>query len=447
MPSAATGVLLAAGLGAGICWSYLAVRLLSRGGRKESILAPLMLATWILTVALRNSIDMSASLSGIKLEALDVVTTLMLAVGLARLVSKRITRGRGLVLALVVLIGIHISRGILTYGLQKPINDARSWVYFVAALIYGVTLPASQRRQVWRFVTATGFLLAAIATPYILLEGIHPATQMVLHNGHLVTSRPIVATGALLILEAAILAPALDWPRPKVALRVSAFAGLVVLLLEHRTLWVAGLVVAVVAFVSWVKQARIATYMTRLGSLAAVALLLPVAVWGFAQSNTLVASASEATSSKSTFTWRTTSWQELLAAHHSVAQTSFGEPSGETWSRSINGQVFTEAPHDDYVEAYLRFGLPGLAILLVLGWRLWRGRYKVDADTDEPGGTVVGLIIIAQAIFAVAYSLDLVQGLIAGLLVAGVLGRERITSSLRPLGDSTGNTTTVPSSS
>jgi O-antigen ligase len=258
-----------------------------------------------------------------------------------------------------------------------------------------------------------------VAVPYLLIEGIHPATQEIYRNGELTTARPIVATGALVILQCAVLALGLGWPSRRAAVRIAIAAGIVVLLLEHRTLWVAGLAVGLTVLFWWFKERSRSRSFAAFGVTGLVLLILPLAVWGASQSQALTASFNEATTSNSTFTWRTTSWQELISSHHSVSQLVYGAPAGASWPRLINGQVVTASPHDGFVDAYLRFGLPGLSVLCALGLLLWRRRTAIAAGTGLTADAI-GLLLLTQLVFSIAYTLDPVQGIIDGLLVSGL---------------------------
>ncbi len=96
----------------------------------------------------------------------------------------------------------------------------------------------------WKVLIAGGALLTALAIPYFLIEGVSSASGQITRDGQLVNWRPIVAAGGLLIVQGAVLAVALGWPSRRTAICFAAIAGIVTLLLQHRTLWVAGLLVA-----------------------------------------------------------------------------------------------------------------------------------------------------------------------------------------------------------
>jgi hypothetical protein len=413
-------------LGSLLFLAVLSIALLAFGFlalRNSAATIAVLIMTWIVTTALRDSLDLSVTLSSIRIALLDVLSLILLVIGVARCFSLGVrTVGRGLALALVFLVGAHVVRGIIAFGFQIAINNARGWIYFSAALIYAATVPGSWNKRSWQVFAIGGLLLAIIAVPYLLVDGLHSSSAMVLRNGMWVTARPIVATGALLILQSVVLVLGLSWPSTRAAMYLAIGAGAVIVLLEHRTLWVAGLAIAFVGFVSWsarrVGEAESLVFATT----GIVLLLLPFAVWAFTRSGPLVASARETTSSNSTLTWRTTGWRELISSHHSGSELTVGAASGSSMNRQIDGKIVDLAPHNGFVEAYLRFGLPGVLILCWLGLLLWRRRALVAGQTGLTPETV-GLLLIAQLVFSLTYSLDAIQGAIDGILISGLVMR------------------------
>jgi hypothetical protein len=387
--------------------------------RSPELTLCLFLVLWVATTALRDSVDLSVTLGGVRVSALDVLSTLMIIVGIARLAGHGVRPAHALPLALLGLLVIHVLRGVEAFGFQAAVNGTRGWFYFTASLVYASTASWSRPRRGWLLLTATGVALAAVAVPYLVAGGLHPATRMIYRNGEWVTNRPVVATGALLILEAAILCAALNWPSRATAVPLAMGLGLVVLLLEHRTVWVAGAAVVVAGFASW-SQRRVREAPAAVSGVTGVALLaLPFVIWGFSRTSALVSSIREATTSHSTFAWRTTSWEELIASHHSVQEILTGQGSGASWDRLVQGQVAQQSPHNAFVDAYLRFGLPGVLVFSCLGLLLWYRRREIAAAAGVPSSTVT-LLLVAQLVFCVAYNLDGPQGFIDGILVSSL---------------------------
>lgn len=395
---------------------------------RNSVAACLLLAsTWFLTVALRDSFDLSATFAGVRVGVLDVLSLLLIGVGATRMLVQGVrVAARGLVLTLLVLLAFHLARGVADFGIQTAVNEARNWVYFTAALVYAATLPTGPSRREWAVLAGAGALLAVVAVPYLIVDGVHSSSGVVVRNGHLISARPITADGALLILQAGLLAVSLGWPTRRLGVAIASTAAAIAVLLEHRTVWVAFVVVLVGGFVLWSRSSS-RSQQTVFAATGGVFLLIPVAVWSFLSTAPFVASVHEATTSNSTFAWRTTSWRELLSSHHSFVDLVSGGPSGAAWNRVLNGRIVDASPHNNAVDAYLRFGLPGVAVLILLAFLLWHSRSRLASAAGIPGAVVV-LLLATQVVFSVAYTLDSMQGLILGFLVAALAARSPVAS-------------------
>lgn len=403
--------------------------------RPVAFVAVLALA-WIPASAITESLSLSLSLSDFRISAMDALAAVMATAAIVRVLSHGVRAPvRGLALVLLSLLAVNIARGISDFGLQTAINSARPTFYFLAALAFAATVPGGWDKGVWKVVVATGIALAALAVPFWLSRGLGSAESMVLHNGELVTARPLVAAGALVIVQAAILAIAIRWPPRGWAPYAAVACAGAVLLLQHRTVWVAGIAAAIAAFFGWAHRAGRSGDRLVLAALGVALLLLPLAGWAFSRSEPLVRSAKEVTYGKSTFTWRETGWRELLEAHHSPSALAIGEPSGTSYSRRIYRTQVDASAHDGYLETYLRVGIPGLLILLWLGAMLWLRRGRISASTGLDTQTI-GLLLLTQALFSVTFCLDAIQGIVAGALVAGLAAateRAHPTAGLRPI--------------
>ena len=217
----------------------------------------LLLAAWIATAALRDNVDLAIVLSGVRFSAIDVLGAVLAAVGAIRIVAGRaLNLPRLLVFALFALLSIHILRGIASYGMQTSVNEARQWFYFAAAMLYGASLPAASGRRVWTLLAAAGLLLAAIAVPYFVIEGVPRAGDVFLRDGQLFRATPITAEGTLLIMQSAILVIALRWPTTRSAPYAALAAIGSVVLLQQRAVWIAAAAVLALSLFWWLRRPR-----------------------------------------------------------------------------------------------------------------------------------------------------------------------------------------------
>jgi hypothetical protein len=388
--------------------------------RSQIFAACALLVAFVLSDGIRDNFSLSVTMSSFRVSALDALCAILLGVGIFRALTLGVRSfARGLSLALFALLVVHIARGTLDFSLHEAITTSRPWIYFTAPLVFAATAPKPWDRRVWKLIASTGIALALISIPYFLIDGLHTATQYVYRNGELTTARPIVAAGALVVLQAAILLPVLGWPSRRKSMAVASAMIVVVVLVQHRTVWVAALAMAAIGFVSWSRRRMRGAQSLVFGATGVIFLMLPVLVYGFLRSGALVQSAVETTHSHSTLAWRTTSWQELIASHHSLSDVATGGPAGASWARQIAGSAVELSPHNAYVEAFLRFGLPGLVIFLGLWVVVWKGRASIPRHVGMTSTAIV-LLLTSQALFGIAYSLGEVQGLIFGIFISGL---------------------------
>lgn len=389
----------------------------------------LVLVVWIVSVALRDAVSLQVIFSGFRISAMDALALVMGAVGLGRLGLRGVPGALGgFALLLTLLLAIHLGRGIAEFGLETAVNSGRMTIYFVLALLYAATVPGGWDARVWRLVICAGAALAALAVPFWLSGGLGSAGESILRDGEVVTSRPVVAAGALLIAQAALLALVLRWPSRGAATWLALGGVFAVVLLQHRTVWVVVLLVTVAGFFLWAGAVRVGESRRVLAVAGVCLLLLPVVGWAASRSGPLVQSTREVTTESSTFAWRTTGWRELLASNDSPAELLAGGPSGESLDRRIDGQVVDVSAHNGFVETYVRFGLPGAIALALLGVGLWLRRRQVAEGTGLPR-QAVALLLLSQLVFSLAYSLDVVQGVIVGVFLAGLAAEPRLRSA------------------
>jgi hypothetical protein len=379
-----------------------------------------VLVAWIATVALRDSVSLAVVVSDFRISAMDLLALIMAAVAFTRFLLYGVRGAAGaLTLALLLFLVIHVVRGIPDFGLQTAINSGRTTFYFIAALAYAATVPAGWNRSVWKVVIVAGTALAVLAVPFWLTGGLGSADTSIIRNGELIATRPIVAAGALLILQAGILSLALRWPSRQSSWYLASASAAVVLLLQHRTVWVAGLAVVIVGFFYWAASAGRSADRTVLATIGIGLIVLPGVLVGLSRSEPLVRSVQEVRHGDSTFSWRTTGWQELISSHDSVDDLVAGVPSGSSLERRVNGGVVDVSAHNGFVEAYVRFGLPGVFALTLLGGLLWIRRKGV-AEGSGLSTAAVGLLLLTQLVYSLGFGFEVVQGIIAGILVSGL---------------------------
>jgi hypothetical protein len=268
----------------------------------------------------------------------------------------------------VALLGLlAFERGVSAFGLAAAGNEARGFVQLAAATcwVWGrMRLPGFEK-GLYRWSMITGLGLTVVAAIHIRSRGIGSVDQLILVDGQLVTSRPLVATQAL-VLGLVGIAFLVARRSGRDRLLGLVFVGVSVLC-QHRTVW-AALAVSLLAVIllSPRVRGRIAGWVV-LGAVA-VALAYATGLIEPLVSKFLVAFHSRGTLVDRQFAWRYLIDQQNAKGAFSVL---FGQPFGIGFARrEPGGNIETYAPHNWYVLLYLRIGLIGallVALALVRG--------------------------------------------------------------------------------
>lgn len=389
-----------------------------------------LLVVFVVTQAVRDSYDPLLRLShahpgrylgGYTIYTWDVVVAAFVAVAAFHLARGRIRNlGQGLAVALLVLLAIHIVRGIFAFDLQSAVNQGRPTLYFLAPIIFAATVPHGWDRRVWRPFAITCFLLFAIAIGYYIHDGFHSSTDIIVRNGvRQSTLRPINGVGALLMVELAAVLSVLRWPSRRIGVMLAAVAAIGVIALQIRTVWVIGVAIGLVALAVWLSRSLRRSRAIVAWAVGGLSLASALVVVGFLKSHALLTDIKTTTQSHGTFAWRITGWKELLVMHHSLKDILIGMPSGPIWTRTVFGVSTDVLPHSFYLELFLRFGLLGVLILVGMYLLLWRRRAEIAARLGITP-LVVSLLLLTQLIYFFSYSPDVIQGMILGILVASL---------------------------
>lgn len=369
---------------------------------------------------------------GVRVYPTDILDVCAISVALVRVPRCNLKSHAGVaaLLAMVVLTAWSTLRGAAAFGLQAAGNDSRTYFWhFLAITLYLATAPlsASLSRIVPRAWLATAAAYALLGVAGWADRGLHAANAHLAVDGVTVDSRPVPAAAALVLAQAAMLLLAPGASAPPAAgvpdrggtasgLRVkgrhlTAFVFLVlVVLLQHRTVWVA---TAMMGLAWWVlRPARGGQRFVSAGAgtlaLCLVALLYAAGAFG-AIGGSLTDSFKETQGTRSTFAWRMLGWQDLLEAPRTFVQWLIGAPFGSGYERFIGGGLVTVSPHDYYLHIMLRLGLVGLLALLVVYVRTWRRLVR--------GGTAtlaLRVVMVGQLVLFVSYSAFPEQAVLLG---------------------------------
>jgi hypothetical protein len=385
--------------------------------RSATAAAWLLVGIFAASEAIVPPLGLQMTSGSLTVYAMDLVVMVMCAIGVWRLFSRPNPPSVLLPLAaLSALFAFHAVWGIATFGLQGGVNGSRSWFYLIGPLVF-----ASQASPPWTRRSFTPLIVGAIALSLFGLfslgrYGLHGANEYITIRGEFVDARPVMAKGALLIVQCMLLAMAVRFARPGVLWLAVASMGSAALLLQYRTIWIVALVVAVIAYVKWARLAIFLNERAALGAASAVLLVAPVVVALTVSSSAFGESVHSATAKDSTFEWRWKSWTLLLASHDSTQDRVLGLPAGAPLERRIGNIVWNQSPHSLYVDALLSLGALGVVTLIYL-WIVILRRRRRAAVALGITGTLVGVILFSQAIYGITNMLDPAQGLLLGMLL------------------------------
>jgi hypothetical protein len=201
--------------------------------------------------------------------------------------------------------------------------------------------------------------------------------------------------------------------------------ALTVLVLQHRSVWVAAFLPALLALII-VRQSQ-GKLVARLAIIAAISSVVLVPLLATGKFNSATTSVSEAavkatSTTEGTFVGRVECWDALLKQWTAAGPRAWaiGNPYGSGFKRAEGkgGKEVAFAPHDYFVQLLLRVGLLGLLAFLALYWQLLRGAIRLGGEPHNglTGYAMIGLLL-SLLLFDVPYSPYYTDGLFTGLML------------------------------
>lgn len=211
-------------------------------------------------------------------------------------------------------------------------------------------------------------------------------------------------------------------PRRPLPMLAAVLLLLAVVILAHRTVWVACAAALVAGW--WLAGRQRAA--GRLGLLLPLALGAVVLVGTFSLapestvSRELARSVAETTQKKSTLAWRQDSWKSLIAdwVQSGPLVWPAGKPFGSDNTRYIESQGMTTSvtAHNHYIAILYNGGVLGLGAYLtavLLTFRRLLGQRPQTGDAVRP--ELLMVLLVLCSVYGIGYSLDYMQGLMLGL--------------------------------
>lgn len=205
--------------------------------------------------------------------------------------------------------------------------------------------------------------------------------------------------------------------------------ALTVLALQHRSVWVAAFLPALLAFfIVRQSEGKLASRMLVIVAVTAAIAGPLLATGKFSGATSSVADlAVKATSTTGgTFVARIQGWDSLLKQWAGSGPRTWvmGDPYGSGFERpeGHGGKEVAYAPHNYYVQLLLRLGLAGLLAFLAFNVYLFRGAIRLAGGPHDnlTGYAMLG-VLMSFALFNIPYSPTYTQGLFLGVILGLIL--------------------------
>ena len=278
---------------------------------------------------------------------------------------------------------------ISTYGIQAGLN---AWRWALTPIFFTVYILRKVRKisknEIYTLLSLPGIFLACITLFRFLTKGIGSYGVVDLITGE--TQRATTAAGAFAIWMSIIGIYYFAPKRGLLQILILFSLFLIVLLLQHRSVWtsvLAGIFVMILHQPKTDKISRTAKYL--FFTLTALCVVI------IAHNNSVL---TEAASSTGTFDWRVRRWKSSMATSRSIVEWVFGSVLGPTPVTNLkNYKIFA---HSTYVNQIEFFGYLGLLLLFLIFFVLWRIQSKYTSL-----GVALRALILSGVLYGLSYGI------------------------------------------
>jgi hypothetical protein len=291
----------------------------------------------------------------------DIVTGAFLTAGSVRIVGKKVP-GPFVVLVMVLFlfVGLLLLAQMSLDGPAAAVSSIRQHLLILGVIIWSATTPKPWDHTALFPVVGAATLAALLASASFLVYGLRSNSDVLELGGEHIGARPTSASVALLALTGLVVIAlagrwlgAWRWP-------LGLWLGMSVLLLQHRSVWLAGLAAAGLIAVQVARRGNGKRVGALLTGLLIVAAALPFLLRAVHHSAALATS----TSDTRTWEWRLARWRAATGWQEGAWDWLVGQIASP--QRPNN---FSVSAHSLYVDSIDRLGLIGLAV--VVGLWLW----------------------------------------------------------------------------
>lgn len=328
----------------------------------------------------------------------------------------------------VCLLFVSLLRGLVEHGAAAG-NDFRQFFYFISVATYLLSFPTTQISYISleRYWIRASVLMALLAvfrwSADALGVRIGPDWSTFIAGNKLrvlpADQALFIATGMLLLVSKSLKSGTGSFQKLMLALM-----GGSILLLQHRSVWVATLIGLMVVFVRSEEKDKKRLWIG-LGwlSVAVLAAGIALSLGNLDKvSGDLQRSLQEIGEKRSTIAGRIDGWGVLVEGwlHSGVVDLSIGQPMGAGYERYLEvlGRSVKESPHNYYVQILLRSGFVGLfafiAALAMIARRL--ARHSTGELTGQQ--TALLALVVMNAVYFIVYQVHFEQAMVFVLAMA-----------------------------
>lgn len=377
---------------------------------------------------------------GINLFLADIGLIPIAGVALLRLLFARdfpLRHRPWLVFSFLVLLGLAL--GLLKYGSIAGVQ-ARPYFYFIATGLYGMSFPLDKRQLRLTFnavavvaVVLTGLTVYRWVVYYTPIPSLLPPGGVYNVDGPI---RVIKSLEALVLVE--VLVCGLFFAAASGGMRLGQIISPVllgvVIALQHRSVWLAGLVGFLTYFlIGRSRQASATGQMLMLVGIAALTIAPMLFSSKLADVSQEVGnSAQRVLQGADTTGERLKNWKSTIDLWYQGGPKSIaiGMGFGGDSTRYIDApgstgrQKISYYAHNMYVQTLYNTGLIGLGALLMAMAYVARGLYRLSRnDGGEVEARILLVLMAMQIAYYVPYGTDYLQSLLFGIALAYVAGR------------------------
>jgi len=339
---------------------------------------------------------------------------------------------------------LSLATGLVSFGSSAGVQ-ARPYFYFMVAGLYAMSFVMNEQRLklVFNALTATAFLLVLL-TIYRWVVYYTPIPSLLPPGGTYNIDGPIrvvYSNHALVIAQ--VLIGGLFFTAASYGFNMARLCAPVllgsVLVLQHRSIWLAGMVGILVRFLLGKSKSGSASSQLLLIAAIVVVTAFPLAFNSKLSGVTeqLGASATRALSGKDTTSERLNSWQEIIKNWYGAGVRSIliGQSFGADNTRYVKDsrgltRKITYTAHNFYVQTLFNTGLLGLMSFLIAARYVMVGLYRICRDGRGGVEAEVMLVLIAmQLAYFVPYGSDYLQSFIFGVALAYVAGKNAVSTN------------------